>query len=60
MKTAFKTKNMKANIFGSILWRFYILRVIEENAYLKNTAHNNKEQIKLGFRAIVVLVCIFV
>ena len=25
----------KANIFGFLLWRFKILRVIEENAYLR-------------------------
>ena len=35
MRKYFREKVWKANIFGSFLWRFYILKVIEENAYLK-------------------------
>ena len=31
----FKVKVCKANILEFLLWRFYILRVIDENAYLK-------------------------
>ena len=46
------------NMLRSLLWRFKILELIEENAYIRNTAH--KELIKLGFRATVVLVGIFI
>ena len=38
----------------------FMLEVIEEKAYLRNTAHNNKELKKLGVRATVVLVSICV
>ena len=41
-------------------FKFSILEVIEENAYSKNITHHNKELIKLGFIATVVLVSIFV
>ena len=34
--------------------------MIEEYAYLKNTAHNSNELIEMGFSADVVLVCILV
>ena len=46
MKTAFKTKSMKSESFG----------VITKNAHKRNTAHNNKELIKLGFSATVATV----
>ena len=49
---------MKSESFGLFILKF--LRVIEENVYLKDTAHNNKDLIKLGFSATVVLLCIFV
>ena len=34
--------------------------MIEENAYLRNTEHKNKELVKLGFNATVMLIAIFV
>ena len=46
---------------GLLLWGFKIFRVIEENAYLKNTAlYNKKELTKLGFSDNSMLVCMFV
>ena len=35
MKTAFKTKKYNANLSGSLLWWLWIIRMIEEYAYLK-------------------------
>ena len=48
----------KANLLGSLLWSFQILRVIEKYEYFLflNTAHNDKELIKLGFSPNVALV----
>ena len=51
---------MKKNIFGLLLWRFRILKVIKENAYLKEKSTINKELLKLGFSATQMFVCIFV
>ena len=61
MKTEFKTKNMKDESSGT-----FIIKILEFKSdrrigiSKKNTAHNNKELIKLCFSAAVVLVCIIV
>ena len=52
-------KLWKANLLGPLLWRFLILRLIEENVYLKDTAYNNKEPINWGFSATSVILIIF-
>ena len=57
IKTAFVTNLSKENIFELLLCRFKILRVIDENAYLKKY---NKELIKLSLSATPMLLCIFV
>ena len=48
------------NFFGLLLWRFKILRVIEENACLKQYIPLQQGTHKLGFSATPILVCIFV
>ena len=45
LKTAFETKNMKSKYFGMFIMKISKYKVIEENAHLKNTTHNNKELI---------------
>ena len=42
--------NTKANIFGLLIWKFNILRVIEENAYSKKYSTLQKEINKIGFK----------
>ena len=49
IKTEFKAKNMNSESFRILNIKFF--RVIEEYVY-RNTAHNNKGLIKLGFIAI--------
>ena len=39
----------KANIFGILLWRFKILRLIEENAYIKKYRTLQQRTHKMGF-----------
>ena len=46
-KNAFEAKHMKSEYFGD-------LRVIEKMHVKRNTAHNNKELIKIGFGATAV------
>ena len=50
---------MTSEYFGISNMKILTLRVIKKNAFKRNTALNNKEIIKLGFSATVVLVCIF-
>ena len=50
---------MQSDYFGISNMKILTLRVIKKNAFKRNTALNNKEIIKLGFSATVVLVCIF-
>ena len=58
MKTAFKTKNKKSDFFIIFTMKFLDFKSDLKKTYIqRNTAHNNKEFIKLGFSA---LVCIFV
>ena len=54
-KKAFKIENMKSKYFGN-----YIMKISNLKMHIKrNTAHYNKELIKLGFGPTVVLVYIF-
>ena len=46
-------------MFGLLLCGFRIFRVIEENAYLRNTALYKKKLIKLDFSDKPMSVCIF-
>ena len=39
----------KANMFGLLLWGFEILRVIEENGYLKKYSSLQERAHKIGF-----------
>ena len=48
-KTAFRTKNMKSESLSSLLWRYWILRVIEEYAYLKKYSTYQQGTHKIGF-----------
>ena len=49
----FRPNIWKRYISGLLLWRFKILRMIEENSYLnKNTAPKNKKLIKLGLEKV--------
>ena len=50
---------MKSEYFEIFIMKILNSRVIEENDFKRNTAHNNKELIKLGFSATVVLVWVF-
>ena len=50
MKTAFQTKYMNINIFGLVLRRFKIFRIIEENAYLKKYSTLQQRAHKIGFQ----------
>ena len=67
----FDSFNMEYNDGDSILDKKYEKQILLFSYYkdfefwewymnMKNTAHKNKELIKLGLSAIVVLVCIFV
>ena len=58
-----KDQKKEKQIFWDLYYKdfkSYRSDMIEENAYLKNRAHNNKELIKFGFSVTVVLVRIFV
>ena len=55
MKTAFQTKYMKSEYFRIFIIKILTLRVIEEMHIKRNAALNNKELMKLGFSATVVL-----
>ena len=39
----------KANVFGLLLWRFKVFRVIEENEYLKKYSSLQERVYKIGF-----------
>ena len=58
MKAAFYNENIKGKSSEILIMK--ILNFKKKMHLHRNTAHNNKELIKLGFRATVVLVCIFV
>ena len=61
MKSAFKTKNMKCKCFRIFIMKITYLTSDRRKCIFKELQYiiNNKELIKLGFSATVVLVCIF-
>ena len=56
MKTAFKTKNMKIESFGIFIMKISNFKSDLRTCIFKDTAHNNKELIKSGLSATVVII----